>query len=220
MGSSVRRGARVEPFAVVSAGAIIEEGVTVPTGQIWAGAPAKYLRDLSQDEKHLMAEHKLETQQLSLVYAEETEKTFREIMDSLDDSLQNKRQDPQSKLVDLLGEVGMPVSHDDFEYIEHRIYHDYVSSVDWDLQDPNHERGEHKKRWTPYEHDLSAYPEVFKRYQENYDKYDQQKLTFQTENKLEEEGEDPFKRREPLDKSPWEKKYDDLMPRFTGTLCQ
>ena len=61
MGSTVRRGARVEPFAVVSAGAVIEEGVTVPTGQIWAGSPAKYLRDLTQEEKHLMAEHKLET---------------------------------------------------------------------------------------------------------------------------------------------------------------
>jgi carbonic anhydrase/acetyltransferase-like protein (isoleucine patch superfamily) len=61
MGSSVRRGARVEPFAVVSAGAVIEEGVTVPTGQIWAGSPARYLRDLTQEEKHLMAEHKLET---------------------------------------------------------------------------------------------------------------------------------------------------------------
>ena len=61
MGATVRRGARVEPFAVVSAGAVIEKGVTVPTGQIWAGSPAKYLRDLTQEEKHLMAEHKLET---------------------------------------------------------------------------------------------------------------------------------------------------------------
>lgn len=32
-----------------------------------------------------MAEHKLETQQLSQIYAEETEKSFREVIDSMDD---------------------------------------------------------------------------------------------------------------------------------------
>lgn len=65
MGSTVKRGAKVEPFGVVSAGAVVEENTTVPSGQIFAGAPAKYLRDLTQAEKHLMTEHKLEMQQLS-----------------------------------------------------------------------------------------------------------------------------------------------------------
>jgi len=60
MGSTISRGARVESFAVVSAGAIVAEGVTVPSGQIFAGSPAKYLRDLTQEEKHLMTEHKME----------------------------------------------------------------------------------------------------------------------------------------------------------------
>ena len=151
MGSTVRRGARVESFAVVSAGAVIEEGVTVPSGQIWAGAPATYLRDLTQEEKHLMAEHKLEMQQLSQIYAEETEKSFREIIDGFDDFHAAMHQDPSDRLQDLLGEAGMPVTHEDFEYIEHRIYHDYVASVDFDMYDPNHEPGEHKKTWTPYE---------------------------------------------------------------------
>ena len=39
---------------------------------------------------------------------------------------------------DLLGEIGMPATHEDFEYIEHRIYHDYVASIDFDKDDPNH----------------------------------------------------------------------------------
>ena len=86
------------------------------------------------------------------------------------------------------------------------------------MYDPNHERGEHKKSWTPYEHDLSAYPEVFKRYQENYEKFDEQKRTFETENPLAEQGDDPFKRRLPTDNSPWEKKYDDLMLSLTRDL--
>ena len=64
MGATISRGARVESFAVVSAGAVVQEGVTIPSGQIFAGAPAKYLRDLTQEEKHLMTEHKQELQQL------------------------------------------------------------------------------------------------------------------------------------------------------------
>ena len=81
------RGARVESFGVVSAGAVVPEGVTVPSGQIFAGAPARYLRDLTQEEKHLMAEHKMEMQQLAQVYSEETEKSFREVLNSQDEYL-------------------------------------------------------------------------------------------------------------------------------------
>ena len=47
MGATVSRGARVQPFGVVSAGAHVPENVTVPSGQIFAGSPAKYLRDLT-----------------------------------------------------------------------------------------------------------------------------------------------------------------------------
>jgi len=221
MGASVARGAHVEAFGVVSAGSVVEAGTTVPSGQIFAGAPATYLRDLTQEEKHLMTEHKMEMQQLSQVYSEETEKTFREQLDGIDERIKYRRQDPQEKMIDKLGEVGMPQTHEDFQYIEHRIYHDYIASADFDMDDPNHEYGENsgKRHWTPYEQDLSQYPEVFQKYQENYQKYDQVKEKFENENPLEEQGDEAFKKELPKDMSPWEKKYDDLMPRYTGTLC-
>ena len=220
MGATVSRGACVQSFGVVSAGAHVTEGVTVPSGQIFAGAPAKYLRDLTQEEKHLMSEHKMEMQQLSQVYSEETEKTFREVLNSQDDYIKYRRQDPQDKMIDKLGEIGMPVTHEDFEYIEHRIYHDYVASADFDMEDPNHAPGEMRKNWTPYEQDLSHYPEIFHKYQENYAKYDQLKAKTEAENPLEEQGDEIFSKEIPRDMSPWEKKYDDLMPRYTGTSCQ
>lgn len=59
--------------------------------------------------------------------------------------------DPEAKMVDMLGEIGMPVTHEDLEYIEHRVYHDYVGSVDYDLKDPSHESGSFDKAWVPYE---------------------------------------------------------------------
>jgi len=62
MGASVGRGSAVESFAVVAAGAIVPDGTTVPSGQIYAGAPARYLRDLTQQEKHLIGEHHFDMQ--------------------------------------------------------------------------------------------------------------------------------------------------------------
>lgn len=78
----------------------------------------------------------MEMQQLAQIYAEETEKDFREVLNSTDDFFRHKRQDPQDALIDSLGEIGMPATHEDFEYIEHRIYHDYVASADFGLDSP------------------------------------------------------------------------------------
>lgn len=60
MGASVARGARVESFGILAAGSHLSEGQVVPSGQIFAGSPSHYLRDLTQEEKHLISEHKLE----------------------------------------------------------------------------------------------------------------------------------------------------------------
>jgi hypothetical protein len=67
---------------------------------------------------------------------------------------------------------------------------------------------------------MTHYPEVFKRYQENYEKYDAQEHKYATENPLEEQGPDQFTRVIPRDMSPWEDKYSMLMPKYTGTSCQ
>lgn len=137
MGASVGKGATVESFGVLAAGANLEEGETVPSGQIYAGSPACYLRDLTQQEKHLIGEHHLEMQQLSQVYNENTELTTRELLEQRDALLRYQFQDPQERIQEELGEMGMPVTHDDLAYIEHRVYHDYVSSVETHMADPN-----------------------------------------------------------------------------------
>jgi carbonic anhydrase/acetyltransferase-like protein (isoleucine patch superfamily) len=40
----------VEPRAMVAAGAVVTPGKTVPSGQLWAGMPARYWRDMSEAE--------------------------------------------------------------------------------------------------------------------------------------------------------------------------
>lgn len=220
MGATVSRGATVESFAVVAAGAVVPEGVTVPSGQVWAGSPAHYLRDLTQEEKHIISEHHLEMQQLSQIYSEETEKSYREIVESRDVYLKYLRADPPTKAEDKVLEYGLPATHDDLDYIEHRVYHDYIGTIENDINDPNHSEGSFEKAWIPYEQDMTHYPEVFHKYQENYKLYDKLKQRFDNEPRFEEQGESPFVKKLPKDMSPWESKYDNLMPKFTGTLCQ
>lgn len=47
MGATVGKGAVVESFGVLAAGANLPEGERVPSGQIYAGSPARYLRDVT-----------------------------------------------------------------------------------------------------------------------------------------------------------------------------
>lgn len=50
MQACVMDGAVVESNAMLAAGALLTPGKRVPKGQLWAGRPAKYMRDLTQEE--------------------------------------------------------------------------------------------------------------------------------------------------------------------------
>lgn len=71
------------------------------------------------------------------VYNEMSELTPREVLEQGDDLLRYMFQDPQERVKDELLEMGMPMTHEDLEYIEHRVYHDYVGTTDYGIEDPN-----------------------------------------------------------------------------------
>ncbi|MDX1975415.1 MAG: gamma carbonic anhydrase family protein [Rickettsiales bacterium] len=50
MRATIMDGAVVESGGWVAAGALVTPGKRIPKGQIWAGNPAKYFRDLTPDE--------------------------------------------------------------------------------------------------------------------------------------------------------------------------
>lgn len=55
MQSCVMDGSVVEDEAIVAAGALVTPGKRVPSGQLWAGRPARYVRDLTEEErKHML----------------------------------------------------------------------------------------------------------------------------------------------------------------------
>ncbi len=51
MQACVMDGAYVESGAMVAAGALVTPGKRVPAGQLWAGSPAKLMRELTEEEK-------------------------------------------------------------------------------------------------------------------------------------------------------------------------
>src|SRR4051794_22109870 len=51
LGAIVMDGCEIEGDAMLAAGAMLTPGKRIPSGQLWAGRPAKYVRDLSDEEQ-------------------------------------------------------------------------------------------------------------------------------------------------------------------------
>jgi carbonic anhydrase/acetyltransferase-like protein (isoleucine patch superfamily) len=55
MKSAVIDRAKVESFAMVGAMSLVTQGKVVPSGQLWVGSPARFARDLRDEEKDEIA---------------------------------------------------------------------------------------------------------------------------------------------------------------------
>jgi carbonic anhydrase/acetyltransferase-like protein (isoleucine patch superfamily) len=56
LGSIVMDGCEIESEAMLAAGAMLTPGKRIPSGQLWAGRPAKFVRELTLSELRTMAE--------------------------------------------------------------------------------------------------------------------------------------------------------------------
>ncbi len=56
MGSVVLDGAVIGPDAMIGAGSVVKQGEVVPPGTLYLGVPARYKRDLAQEEIKAIAE--------------------------------------------------------------------------------------------------------------------------------------------------------------------
>ena len=54
MGAIIMDGAVVNSYSMVAAGALVTPGKNVPCGELWAGSPAKKMRDLTTDESKMI----------------------------------------------------------------------------------------------------------------------------------------------------------------------
>ena len=60
MGSTLLDNVVVEAGAVVGAGSLVTPGKTVPAGQLWAGRPARFVRDLTAEDVQTFARNSQE----------------------------------------------------------------------------------------------------------------------------------------------------------------
>ena len=79
MGSTIMDGAHIQKGSVVGAGALVVPGTIVKTGQVWAGTPAKCLRDLAEGEASFIVQAADDYAALAAVHAEENAKSFAEV---------------------------------------------------------------------------------------------------------------------------------------------
>mmetsp|Transcript_33139 Transcript_33139/g.98606 ORF Transcript_33139/g.98606 Transcript_33139/m.98606 type:complete len:308 (-) Transcript_33139:727-1650(-) len=80
MGASVLDGATVGSGSIVAAGAVVTPRTSVPSGEVWAGVPAKFLRKLDADEAEFVAKSATNYSRLADVHRFENGKTFEELL--------------------------------------------------------------------------------------------------------------------------------------------
>lgn len=79
MGATVLDGAKLEPGSIVAAGAIVPPNTVVPSGKIFAGSPARLLRDMLPEEKSFIAKSASNYNELANEHKFENSKTFEEL---------------------------------------------------------------------------------------------------------------------------------------------
>lgn len=82
-GTQVLDGAVIKSKSMVEAGSIVTQGKTIPSGQLWSGVPAKYVRNLSNAEIEAIDKKVEENYNLALIHQSETVKSWQEIDEDL-----------------------------------------------------------------------------------------------------------------------------------------
>lgn len=78
--AQVLDGAVVEARAMVAPASIVTPGTTVAAGELWAGAPAKKVRILTEQELEAMKKRTLETVSLAAEHALENGKDYNQVL--------------------------------------------------------------------------------------------------------------------------------------------
>ncbi|KAI4316832.1 hypothetical protein L6164_024772 [Bauhinia variegata] len=79
MGATLLDGVVVEKHGMVAAGALVRQDTRIPSGEVWAGNPAKFLRKLTDEEIAFISQSATNYNNLAQVHAAENAKPFDEI---------------------------------------------------------------------------------------------------------------------------------------------
>jgi len=87
VGSVINNDVTLKKHAIIQAGSVVSSGATVPEGQMWGGTPAKFIRELTDEEKVKIKELSILFYEKAQLHSEAHEKdAYARYLDSLDDA--------------------------------------------------------------------------------------------------------------------------------------
>lgn len=79
MGATLLDGVVVERHGMVAAGSLVRQNTRIPSGEVWGGNPAKFLRKLTDEEIAFISQSATNYSNLAQVHSAENAKSFDEI---------------------------------------------------------------------------------------------------------------------------------------------
>ncbi|CAK90824.1 unnamed protein product (macronuclear) [Paramecium tetraurelia] len=196
MGSTIKQGASVQ--GIVAAGSLVPEGTQIKQGEVWAGSPAKYLRDITPQELQILREYKQELLELAQVHGEETSKNFRQVVIDTDERLIKQSRGTEEEALQKIAELNFPLEYEDEEFIEQRVFMKQQPPMFMDSENLFSQQDQ-------YEQDLSQFSENMQKYSEDYQIYEEAKKYFESNPQAKANQFQP--KNEIPDEKPWSRKY-------------
>ena len=88
--AQIMDGATVETNSIIAPAAVVTPGTKVPSGELWAGSPAKKVRALSSEEIASIVESAHDTLELAYLHAVENSKDYKQLVEEEEDRLDRK----------------------------------------------------------------------------------------------------------------------------------
>lgn len=88
--AQIMDGATVESNSMIAPAAVVTPGTKVPSGELWAGSPAKKVRALSSEEMAGIVESAHDTLELAYLHSVETSKDYKQLLEEDEDRLDRK----------------------------------------------------------------------------------------------------------------------------------
>ncbi|CAN7126043.1 unnamed protein product [Brassica rapa subsp. narinosa] len=76
--ATVLDGAHVEKHAIVESGALVRHNTRIPSGEVWGGNPARFLRKVTEEERAFFSTSAVDYSNLAQVHAAENTKNLEE----------------------------------------------------------------------------------------------------------------------------------------------
>lgn len=93
-GAQVLDGSKMSKSSILEANSVLTPGTIIPSGQLWSGIPAKFVRNLSPEEMSSVTEAAFDNFEMAGVHAEECSKDYRTVEEDTEDYEDSQMRSP------------------------------------------------------------------------------------------------------------------------------